>query len=32
MESADKMLSDLLEAIQNQCYKFITNYRKKQQE
>ena len=32
MEPADKMVSDLSEAIQNQCHEFITKYRKKQQE
>ena len=32
MEPADKIVSDLPEAIQNQCHEFITKYRKKQQE
>src|SRR2546430_12247209 len=32
MEPADKMVSDLPEAIQNQYHEFITKYRKKQQE
>ena len=32
MEPANKMFSELPEIIQNQCYKFVTNYRKKQSE
>ena len=32
MNPASEMFSDLPEIIQNQCHKFVTNYRKKQSE